>query len=554
MNLLQMSFSGAAFIIAVVIIRAVAINKLPKKTFLVLWELVILRLLIPFSIPSMFSIYTLVTHSISSTTLPEAGTDYNIPTMQGLFVTTQGVEQPPVDISSSVSMWFVVWCAGIIIITLFFVISYWRCLIEFRTALPVHNHYVEKWLAERPLKRPILVRQSDRISAPLTYGIFRPVILMPKKMDWKNEKQLQYVLSHEYVHICHFDTITKLISTFALCVHWFNPLVWIMYVLYNRDIELACDESVVWLFGETSKKDYSLMLIGMEAKKSGLLPFCNNFSKNAIEERITAIMKIKKATTGLIIGSVVLVLVTIVLFVTSTQKEKMVFACGRLFVTTNQDVSEMVLREAEVSEYDSPYIGIIESTVSRAKEPDMELQSNFGSIGSEIVFSGNGIAVNLNGTWIQFAPQDLVNSSQSSITQSNKTVYNNTESGEEIAAFIKNVSDDSISVDIIEYIEDTDTERMKELKLTEEDMLDGYYFFNADEEVTTWKCNEETVYTFIDWGGDFTDGEFPVEYTTTDMEEFQRYIETYDNGEPGMPFFFIIDNGYIKQIIEKPFA
>lgn len=80
MNLLQMSFSGAAFITAVVIIRAVAINKLPKKTFLVLWELVILRLLIPFSIPSMFSVYTLVTHSISSTTLPEAGTDYNIPT------------------------------------------------------------------------------------------------------------------------------------------------------------------------------------------------------------------------------------------------------------------------------------------------------------------------------------------------------------------------------------------------------------------------------------------------------------------------------------------
>ena len=198
MNLLQMSFSGAAFITAVVIIRAVAINKLPKKTFLVLWELVILRLLIPFSIPSMFSIYTLVTHSISSTTLPEAGTDYNIPTMQGLFVTTQGVEQPPADISSSVSMWFIVWCAGIIIIALFFVISYLRCLIEFRTALPVHNHYVEKWLAERPLKRPIFVRQSDRILAPLTYGIFRPVILMPKKMDWNNEKQWELTDTEEY--------------------------------------------------------------------------------------------------------------------------------------------------------------------------------------------------------------------------------------------------------------------------------------------------------------------------------------------------------------------
>ena len=317
MNLLQMSFSGAAFIIAVVIIRAVAINKLPKKTFLVLWELVILRLLIPFSIPSMFSIYTLVTHSISSTTLPEAGTDYNIPTMQGLFVTTQGVEQPPVDISSSVSMWFVVWCAGIIIIALFFVISYWRCLIEFRTALPVHNHYVEKWLAERPLKRPILVRQSDRISAPLTYGIFRPVILMPKKTDWKNEKQLQYVLSHEYVHIYRYDTVTKLIATLALCIHWFNPFVWVMYILFNRDIELACDESVIRQFGEKSKSAYSLMLINMEATKSGLLPFCNNFSKNAIEERITAVMKIKKTSLLAICIAAILIVGVTTTFATS---------------------------------------------------------------------------------------------------------------------------------------------------------------------------------------------------------------------------------------------
>ena len=317
MNLLQMSFSGAAFITAVVIIRAVAINKLPKKTFLVLWELVILRLLIPFSIPSMFSIYTLVTHSISSTTLPEAGTDYNIPTMQGLFVTTQGVEQPPVDISSSVSMWFIVWCAGIIIIALFFVISYLRCLIEFRTALPVHNYYVEKWLAERPLKRPILVRQSDRISAPLTYGIFRPVILMPKKTDWKNEKQLQYVLSHEYVHIYRYDTVTKLIATLALCIHWFNPFVWVMYILFNRDIELACDESVIRQFGDKSKSAYSLMLISMEAKKSGLSPLCNNFSKNAIEERITAIMNTKRTTIITLLSACLIVLVTVSLFATS---------------------------------------------------------------------------------------------------------------------------------------------------------------------------------------------------------------------------------------------
>jgi beta-lactamase regulating signal transducer with metallopeptidase domain len=317
MNLLQMSFSGAAFITAVAIIRAVAINKLPKKTFLVLWELVILRLLIPFSIPSMFSVYTLITHSISSTTLPEIGTDYNIPTMQGLFVTTQGAEQPPADILSSASMWFIIWCAGIVLIALFFVISYLRCLIEFRTALPVHNRYIEKWLAERPLKRPILVRQSDRISAPLTYGIFRPVILMPKKMDWKNEKQLQYVLSHEYVHIYRYDTVTKLIATLALCIHWFNPFVWVMYLLFNRDIELACDESVIRQFGEKSKSAYSLMLINMEAAKSGLLPFCNSFSKNAIEERITAVMKIKKTSLLAICIAAILIVGVTTAFATS---------------------------------------------------------------------------------------------------------------------------------------------------------------------------------------------------------------------------------------------
>lgn len=316
-NLLQMSFSGAAFITAVVLIRAVAINKLPKKTFLVLWELVMLRLLIPFSIPSMFSIYTLVTHSISSATLPEVGTDYNISTMQGLFVTTQGAEQPPADLSPSVSMWLIVWCAGIILTALFFVISYLRCLIEFRTALPVHNHYVEKWLAEHPLKRLILVRQSDRISTPLTYGIFHPVILMPKKMDWKNEKQLQYILSHEYVHIYRYDTVTKLIATLALCIHWFNPFVWVMYLLFNRDIELACDESVIRQFGEKSKSAYSLMLINMEAAKSGLLPFCNNFSKNAIEERITAVMKIKKTSLLAICIAAILIVGVTTTFATS---------------------------------------------------------------------------------------------------------------------------------------------------------------------------------------------------------------------------------------------
>lgn len=165
--------------------------------------------------------------------------------------------------------------------------------------------------------RSISIRQSDRISTPLTYGIFKPVILIPQTTDWTNIKQLQYVLLHEYVHIRRFDSVTKLIFTVALCVHWFNPLVWVMYVLFNRDIELACDESVVRLLGEASKKDYALMLINMEAKKSGLMPFCNNFSKNSIEERIEAIMKIKRTSVAAITVALCLVGGTTVAFATS---------------------------------------------------------------------------------------------------------------------------------------------------------------------------------------------------------------------------------------------
>ncbi len=317
MSLLQMSFSGAVFITAVVMIRAAAINKLPKKTFLVLWELVMVRLLIPFSIPSVFSVYTLVTHGLSSAALPEVTTDYNMPVVEGVFAATGGMEQPPADILSSVSLWFIVWCAGMIPAALFFVISYLRCLMEFRTALPVRSHYVEKWLEQQTLKRPVLVRQSDRISTPLTYGIFRPVILMPKKTDWKNEKQLQYILTHEYVHIYRYDTVTKLLAACALCVHWFNPFVWVMYRLFNRDIELACDESVIRQFGEKSKSAYSLMLINMEAAKSGLLPFCNNFSKNAVEERITAIMKMKKTSLFAICIAAMLIVGVTTTFATS---------------------------------------------------------------------------------------------------------------------------------------------------------------------------------------------------------------------------------------------
>ncbi|MDE7183676.1 MAG: M56 family metallopeptidase [Lachnospiraceae bacterium] len=317
MNILEMSLSGAVFIIAILMVRAVFLNRLPKKTFLILWEIVLLRLLLPFTVSSVFSVYTFINHTTSTSFMDRTRTDSIVSAIaQEHLVPMPGAEQPPAS-SPSVSVWFVLWCAGMILCASFFVMTYLRCRIEFQTALPVHNAYAAHWLQERAPKRKLSVRQSDKISTPLTYGVLHPVILMPKNTDWENTNALQYILSHEYVHIERFDAITKLVAIGALCVHWFNPFVWAMYIFFNRDLELSCDERIVRQFGENSKSTYSRILIRMEAKKSGLAPLISNFSRNASEERITAIMTTRKTTPVMAAASCLIVFVTAGLFATS---------------------------------------------------------------------------------------------------------------------------------------------------------------------------------------------------------------------------------------------
>lgn len=167
------------------------------------------------------------------------------------------------------------------------------------------------------IRRSVSVRVSDRIDTPLTYGVFKSVILLPKKTEWEDTAQLEYILWHEYMHIYYFDSALKLAAVAALCLHWFQPFVWVMYFLLNRDIELACDESVVRRCGVKDRAFYANMLIGMEAKRSGVMPLCNNFSKNAIEGRIRAVMKIKKFSLGAAIFAAGLVVGVTTAFATS---------------------------------------------------------------------------------------------------------------------------------------------------------------------------------------------------------------------------------------------
>ena len=319
MSLMQMSVAGALMILATTVIRALAINRVPKKTFLVLWGAALMRLLVPFSLPSALSVYSLlrqkalpVMANAPAAALPVAASE------QAYAVAAQTGAAS----AWTFPVWDMVWIAGLIICAAFFTVTYFRCYREFQMSLPVENGVVRRWLETHKLRRRISIRQSDRISSPLTFGVLRPVILMPKRTDWRDETALRYVLEHEFVHIQRFDTVFKLLLIASVCMHWFNPLVWVMYVLANRDIELSCDETVVCRFGSGTRASYAKVLISMEAARSGFAPLCNHFSKNAIEERITAIMKTRKTTIVSLIMAAALITGTVTAFATSEKNEE----------------------------------------------------------------------------------------------------------------------------------------------------------------------------------------------------------------------------------------
>ena len=295
MSLFQMSVAGGVLILLIVVIRALAIHRLPKTTFLALWMIAALRLLLPFSIPLPFNIHIgldifsdvvqeLPSGNIASTLPGDSPPSYDIGTAV------------PSPVTERISIFVMLWLVGALLLVLYFSISYLRSMRKFRMSIPDNTPYIQNWLTAHQISRPLVVRSSDLISSPLTYGILHPVILLPKKLDRNDQAALKYVLTHEYVHIRRFDAITKILFAAVLCIHWFNPFVWVMYVLANRDMELSCDAWVIRMMGAKNRSSYALMLIKMEEKRSGMSALYSHFGKNAISERIEAIMKFKKTS------------------------------------------------------------------------------------------------------------------------------------------------------------------------------------------------------------------------------------------------------------------
>ncbi len=334
MNLLELTLQGGVLIGAILLLRLLLRYRLPGWTFRILWGVALVRLLVPLALPFPWNVYAGLERLLS----PEAAQP--IPSESGALV--QALPVPPAsdlpgrDMPSAPQepAWSgaaqtapmeipwpaILWLAGAVLLAVAFVVSYRRSVAVFRTSLPLTHPAINRWRQCYPVLRGVPIRRCDRIRSPLTYGLVRPVILLPKGVDCDQE-EVGYILLHEGTHIKHRDAWWKLFLAAALCVHWFNPLVWCMYVWANRDLERCCDESVVRRCGLEARSEYALTLLKWEERRSGLLPLCSNFGTPILKERVVFIMKLKKQSAAAVALTLALVMGTTVVFATGPAPE-----------------------------------------------------------------------------------------------------------------------------------------------------------------------------------------------------------------------------------------
>ncbi|MDO3408617.1 M56 family metallopeptidase [Saccharibacillus sp. CPCC 101409] len=375
--LLQMSLSAAVLIALIALLRFALLHRLPKKTFLFLWAVVLLRLLVPFEIPSPVSFYTGVdivksalaesaanrSGSAAADASPDnaAGSDQaagggRTGSAEGSTAAKPPFDAPPnaepapplapsandaaqrlpiaarlAEAAGFAAYLPALRLAGTIGLAAYFAAVYIRQRRKFADRLPLEGEaskLAARWLREHPLRRSVQIRRSDRIAGPLTYGIFRPVVLLPSAIAWTDEAQLRHVLAHEWAHIRRFDALLKPLMVAAACLHWFNPFVWLMVRLANRDLECACDESAIRPLGPERRAEYAMTLIGLEERRNEPFLSSSHFGTHPIEERIAAIMKTKKTSPFGVLCALLLVACTTAVFATSTNADAERAAAG----------------------------------------------------------------------------------------------------------------------------------------------------------------------------------------------------------------------------------
>ena len=292
LQFLNMSITASFLIIAVILLRIIFKN-MPKWIRCLMWGMVGIRLAVPFSFESVFSVIpnaqSYDSSSVSSTAY--VATDVS--------AYSQNVSNEVVNSSFNLlSVISILWIVGIVIMLGYMLGSYIRVHLLVRESAKVKENI---WMC-------------DHIGSPFVLGVFNPKIYLISDM---NKKEIDYVVAHERAHLKRRVNIWKPLGFVLLCIYWFNPLCWLAYRLFNKDIELACDEKVIKDLGKKSKKAYSNALLSCSAE-SKLISACPlAFGENNVKQRIKNVLSYKNPKIYVVVSALAVCAVVGVMFMTN---------------------------------------------------------------------------------------------------------------------------------------------------------------------------------------------------------------------------------------------
>lgn len=294
-KIFNMGVAASMLILAVILLRLI-LKSSPKWIRYVLWLLVALRLVIPFSFESPLSLIPNA-QAINSTT--QTSTSYVSSLVNSdSFQTMQSAVYLPDNEIKIITILSYIWIVGVGAMLIYMLFSYLHLRFKVRESIVIKDN--------------ILV--CDRISSPFVFGIIKPCIYLPSDLS---EEEKSYVIAHEQAHIKHHDNLWKPLGYLILSIHFFNPLCWIAFKLFTNDIELACDERVIKNYDTKDKKGYSTALLSCSIERNILSACPFSFGESGLKQRIKSVLGYKKPTIRIVILSFAVCLLTAMSFMTN---------------------------------------------------------------------------------------------------------------------------------------------------------------------------------------------------------------------------------------------
>ena len=333
LKIINMSISASWLILAVLILRLV-LKKAPKWVNVLLWGIVAVRLICPLSFESALSLIP------SSETIPldiemaaKPTIDSGVPAINSVVNPVLSSFAPPQHVLTSANplqIWIpilnIIWLIGVGALLLYTAVSYWRLCRKVDTAVRYKGN----------------IFQSENVSSPFVLGIIKPRIYLPFNM---NGQDLEHVVAHEQAHIRRKDHWWKPLGFLLLTIHWFNPFMWLAYVLLCRDIEFACDEKVIKELGNEQRADYMQALVACSVNRRMIAACPLAFGEVGVKERVKSVMNYKKPAFWVIIIAVIICVGVAACFLTNPKQDRYTL---RIVVPAGSQ-EEFVYTEEEVS-------------------------------------------------------------------------------------------------------------------------------------------------------------------------------------------------------------